>query len=495
MIAVSEASKDEVKKMLRRFTMGRRAILIISYETFRIHEKLFKHGNECGLLICDEAHRLKNKETKTAQALNNLATRRRVLLSGTPIQVTRRHTAATTTTSPPPPPPHLLSVQNHLDEFYSMVDFCNPGLLGSEGEFNKNYARAILRGREPDASDKHRAAGDAKGKELGELCNSFILRRTNTLLSKHLPPKVVLVVCCSMSDLQLEMCRRLLASKLRVTATPALTTPALTTPFPCRYRRFLASKQAKQALNGGKQTMVLASIGSLRKLCNHPLLVMDKGTPDRGFESCVDLPGLDADGPEPAPTISPGGGRGRSGALGMAQFKSRGPPPVAPHLSGKFHVLYKMLLLLKKTTDDRIVLVSNYTTTLDLFERLCQQQGWKCCKLDGSCSIKKRTKMVEEFNDPRSGLFCFLLSSKAGGCGLNLIGGNRLVLFDPDWNPANDKQAAARVWRDGQKKRVYIYRMLAAGSIEEKVFERQLSKEGLSGIATNDEVRWDAPRT
>ena len=134
------------------------------------------------------------------------------------------------------------------------------------------------------------------------------------------------------------------------------------------------------------------------------------------------------------------------------------------------------------------MLVSNYTTTLDLFERLCHQQGWKCCKLDGSCSIKKRTKMVEEFNDPRSGLFCFLLSSKAGGCGLNLIGGNRLVLFDPDWNPANDKQAAARVWRDGQKKRVYIYRMLAAGSIEEKVFERQLSKEGLAGIATNEDV-------
>ena len=105
-----------------------------------------------------------------------------------------------------------------------------------------------------------------------------------------------------MSDLQLEMCRRLLASKRRVTATPVLATPALTAPFPRRYRRFLASKQAKQALNGGKQTMVLASIGSLRKLCNHPLLVMDKGTPDRGFESCVDLPGLDADGPEPAPT-------------------------------------------------------------------------------------------------------------------------------------------------------------------------------------------------
>ena len=96
--------------------------------------------------------------------------------------------------------------------------------------------------------------------------------------------------------------------------------------------------------------------------------------------------------------------------------------------------------------------------------------------------------MVEQFNDPKSHLFAFLLSSKAGGCGLNLIGGNRLVLFDPDWNPANDKQAAARVWRDGQKKKCVLYRMLCAGSIEEKVFERQLSKEGLSGIATAEKI-------
>ena len=76
---------------------------------------------------------------------------------------------------------------------------------------------------------------------------------------------------------------------------------------------------------------------------------------------------------------------------------------------------------------------------------------------------------MADFNDPRGDLFAFLLSSKAGGCGLNLIGGNRLVLFDPDWNPANDKQAAARVWRDGQKKKCYLYRMLCTGSIEEKV--------------------------
>lgn len=76
-------------------------------------------------------------------------------------------------------------------------------------------------------------------------------------------------------------------------------------------------------------------------------------------------------------------------------------------------------------------------------------------------SIKKRGKIVENFNNPESQDFIFMLSSKAGGCGLNLIGANRLIMFDPDWNPANDDQAMARVWRDGQQKPCYIYRFLA----------------------------------
>jgi hypothetical protein len=68
----------------------------------------------------------------------------------------------------------------------------------------------------------------------------------------------------------------------------------------------------------------------------------------------------------------------------------------------------------------------------------------------------------------------FLLSSKAGGVGLNLIGGNVVILYDIDWNPANDQQAMARVWRDGQKKTVIIYRLLTTGTIEEKIFQRQV---------------------
>merc|ERR550519_1407525 len=108
-------------------------------------------------------------------------------------------------------------------------------------------------------------------------------------------------------------------------------------------------------------------------------------------------------------------------------------------------------------------------------------------------TIKKRAKIVERFNDPTSPEFLFMFSSKAGGCGLNLIGANRLIMFDPDWNPANDDQAMARVWRDGQKKRCFIYRMVASGTIEEKMLQRQLHKKALSGVVV-DEYNTDESR-
>jgi hypothetical protein len=120
---------------------------------------------------------------------------------------------------------------------------------------------------------------------------------------------------------------------------------------------------------------------------------------------------------------------------------------------------------------------------------MCTTNHWPVLRLDGTTSATKRTSLVDTFNDLFSNSFVFLLSSKAGGCGINLIGGSRLVLFDPDWNPASDKQAAARIWREGQKRRCYIYRFMSTGSIEEKIIQRQLSKEGLQSIIDNkDEV-------
>ncbi|XP_063684378.1 DNA repair and recombination protein RAD54-like [Bolinopsis microptera] len=156
-------------------------------------------------------------------------------------------------------------------------------------------------------------------------------------------------------------------------------------------------------------------------------------------------------------------------------------------ISGKLAVLDCILASTKSRTDDRFVLVSNYTQTLDVFEHLARLRGYQFVRLDGSMTAKKRMKIVDKFNDPDSKDFLFMLSSKAGGCGLNLIGANRLVMFDPDWNPANDEQAMARVWRDGQKKPVFIYRLLTTGTIEEKIFQRQTHKKSLSSAVVDCE--------
>lgn len=91
---------------------------------------------------------------------------------------------------------------------------------------------------------------------------------------------------------------------------------------------------------------------------------------------------------------------------------------------------------------NRVVVVSNYTKTLDLLQDLCVHTGYTFCRLDGQTPTIQRQRLVDSFNSPYSQNFLFLLSSKAGGVGLNLVGASHLVLYDIDWNPANDIQVS-----------------------------------------------------
>ncbi|KAK0069943.1 DNA repair and recombination protein RAD54 [Biomphalaria pfeifferi] len=408
-LAIDTGTKNEIDKNLVHFMQqhNRRTqfpVLIISYETFRLHAAVL-HRGEVGLVICDEGHRLKNSENQTYQALTNLNAKRRILLSGTPIQ-------------------------NDLLEYFSLLHFVNKGILGTAQEFKRRFETPILRGRDADATDEDHKKGEEKLQELLSIVNKCIIRRTQALLTKYLPVKIEHVICCKLSSLQQTL-----------------------------YKKFVSSKIAENLVSGKDSVSSLSAITQLKKLCNHPDLVYDKCLEGKdGFEDT------------------------------LGYFPSNySTKSVNPELSGKVVTLDTLLALIKSTTNDKVILVSNYTQTLDLFEKLCQQRGYRNVRLDGSMTIKKRAKVVERFNDPTSPEFIFMLSSKAGGCGLNLIGANRLVMFDPDWNPANDEQAMARCWRDGQKKQCYIYRLIATGTIEEKIFQRQAHKKALSSCVVDNE--------
>ncbi|XP_064186715.1 DNA repair and recombination protein RAD54-like [Anguilla rostrata] len=409
-LAIDGGSKEEIDRKLENFMAqhGLRVpspILIISYETFRLHSNVL-HRGKVGLVICDEGHRLKNSDNQTYLALNVMNAQRRVLISGTPIQ-------------------------NDLLEYFSLVHFVNAGILGTAQEFKKRFEVPILKGRDADASDKDRQRGEEKLKELIGIVNRCLIRRTSDILSKYLPVKIEQVVCCRLTPLQAEL-----------------------------YKQFLRQAKPAEELQKGKISMSsLSSITSLKKLCNHPALIYDKCMEgEEGFEGALEL--------------FPSG------------YSTKA---VEPQLSGKMLVLDYILAMTRSTTSDKVVLVSNYTQTLDLFEKLCRSRRYLYVRLDGTMSIKKRAKVVERFNSPSNPEFIFMLSSKAGGCGLNLIGANRLVMFDPDWNPANDEQAMARVWRDGQKKTCYIYRLLSTGTIEEKILQRQAHKKALSSCVVDEE--------
>jgi hypothetical protein len=132
---------------------------------------------------------------------------------------------------------------------------------------------------------------------------------------------------------------------------------------------------------------------------------------------------------------------------------------------------------------ERIVVVAGWTSTLDALGALCASLGLISCRLDGATPPATRADIVRRFNAGSGGRagaagvarVC-LLSTRAGGVGLNLTGASRLVLFDSDWNPAHDLQACARVWRDGQRHPVAVYRLITAGTLEEKVYQRALVK-------------------
>lgn len=156
--------------------------------------------------------------------------------------------------------------------------------------------------------------------------------------------------------------------------------------------------------------------------------------------------------------------------------------------SGKLEILGKLLDEVKTThPDEKVVLVSCFTSTLSLIETLLvKPKGWTYKRLDGATPQIERQPMVDSFNRVSAEkAFLFLLSSKAGGVGLNLVGANRLIMFDADYNPAVDAQAMARIYRPGQTKPCFIYRFFTVGTVEEVVYQRQQQKDSLANMTVD----------
>ncbi|KAJ6725434.1 SNF2/RAD54 HELICASE FAMILY [Salix purpurea] len=207
-----------------------------------------------------------------------------------------------------------------------------------------------------------------------------------------------------------------------------------------QYYRALLQKDLEVVNAGGERKRLLNIAMQLRKCCNHPYLFQ---------------------GAEPGPPYTTG-----------------------EHLvtnAGKMVLLDKLLPKLKER-DSRVLIFSQMTRLLDILEDYLIFSGYQYCRIDGNTGGEDRDASIDAFNKPGSEKFCFLLSTRAGGLGINLATADVVILYDSDWNPQVDLQAQDRAHRIGQKKEVQVFRFCTEYTIEEKVIERAYKKLALDAL-------------
>uniref|UniRef100_A0A3B5MMX8 Uncharacterized protein n=1 Tax=Xiphophorus couchianus TaxID=32473 RepID=A0A3B5MMX8_9TELE len=338
-------------------------VLLTSYELITIDQAVLG-SIEWACLVVDEAHRLKNNQSKFFRVLNNYSLQHKLLLTGTPLQ-------------------------NNLEELFHLLNFLTPERFNNLEGFLEEFADI---------------AKEDQIKKLHDMLGPHMLRRLKADVFKHMPSKTELIVRVELSPMQK------------------------------KYYKFILTRnfEALNTRGGGNQVSLLNVVMDLKKCCNHPYLFPAAATE--------------------APKLPNGMYEGT--ALTKA--------------SGKLMLLHKMMKKLKEG-GHRVLVFSQMTKMLDLLEDFLENEGYKYERIDGGVTGNMRQEAIDRFNAPGAQQFAFLLSTRAGGLGINLASADTVIIYDSDWNPHNDIQAFSRAHRIGQNRKVMIYRFVTKASVEERI--------------------------
>ena len=310
-------------------------------------------------IALDEAQNIKNPSAKQSLAVRSMRSVQRVALTGTP-------------------------VENRLSDRWSIMDFLNPGYLGSAADFRRRFAVPIERYRDAPRSQR-----------LRQLIRPFVLRRlkSDPTIQVDLPEKMEMKVLCNLTGEQASLYKEVLANMI---------------------------EQIDSADGIRRRGLILATLVTLKQICNHP-----------------------------------------------AHFLGDGRIP--PHRSGKSDRLTEMLEEVVAEGDGALVFTQYRKMGMLLKKILGGKLGVEILFLHGGCSLRQRDAMVERFQKAEGDVPVFLLSLRAGGFGLNLTAANHVFHFDRWWNPAVEDQATDRVHRIHQHKRVHVYKFMCIGTLEERI--------------------------
>lgn len=367
-------------------------------------------------------------------------------------------------------------MQNNFTEYWTVLTTMHLKALPSLKEFNIYYADPIKLARNKSASELVLKTGQDRAFKIRKINQEFLLRRTKKLIQHQLPQKTENVVYCSLSELQQKVYEKIASgpdcSLLKFAKDPCDCGRARgNTRGNCCYKTgdgplWRSKHPDGVACARCPWCLQLPLIHKLINCCNHLDL----------------LKVSDDDSPE-----------SREGKLRFAQFafgnqleeigglerESKFDQLSRDTLSGKLRVLGQLLRVWKSLVGSKVLIFSHYTRVLDIIGKFMDRHAWRNCRIDGNTSANRRTELVDEFNDDPTH-FAFLISTKSGGLGLNLTSANIVVLFDQNWNPSFDLQAQDRAYRLGQRRNVDVFRLISIGTIEDRVYCRQLYKMQLS---------------
>ncbi|XP_076641676.1 transcriptional regulator ATRX homolog isoform X2 [Halictus rubicundus] len=475
-------------------------VLLIGYEMFRnlsgtnnkmrkaMKEEMLRYLIDPGpdLIVCDEGHLLKNEDTALSKSMRRIKTLRRIILTGTPLQ-------------------------NNLIEYHCMVQFVKPNLLGTKKEFLNRFANPINNGQYDDSTEYDVKLMKKRAYVLHKMLKGCVQRFDYSVLTPFLPPKQEYVIFVRLSDVQIKMYRYYLDNLARrqrsangsLFADFQTLQRIWTHPVVLRLNSERVEKMNEKKFSSDSE-------GSLRDFINDD----SDSNSDTTTSSSSDENDADSGQSNSAPKIS------RCTRSTQPDIEPIPKPEEtekkdedwwaqfieADHfedmsVSSKLMLLFGILKECEQIGDKVLVFSQSlYSLTLiekflgkiddetqksDDSEYMGHRSSWSLgldyFRLDGQTSPENRSIWCRIFNSPRNTRArLFLISTRAGGLGINLTAANRVIIFDASWNPSYDVQSIFRVYRFGQKKPCYVYRFLAAGTMEEKIYNRQVTKLSLS---------------
>ncbi|XP_025081604.1 lymphocyte-specific helicase-like isoform X1 [Pomacea canaliculata] len=437
--------------------------VITSYEVAMMDRK-YLQNYDWRYLVVDEGHRIKNTHCRLIGALRMYKTTNRLLLTGTPLQ-------------------------NNLAELWSLLNFLLPEIFDDLGSFEAWFDLEHI----GNGSACKQIVADERRKNvlsmLHQILTPFMLRRLKTDVDLHIPPKKEILVYTPLRPLQQEfyagLIDKTIFSKIQTKNGTAEKVEVDSNGRPVRRCR-VGKVDYGLMIASGNDEKVMKTRRSMEQ---------QEEELEDWVQSLIGMQQKRQSKPEPEQKVSQLSIKLRNVMMQLRKCCSHPfllEHPLDPKTgelslderiiteSGKMMVLDCMMAELKKR-GHKVLIFSQMTKMLDLLEDFCHLRNYGYCRLDGSMNIIDRKENMQEYQKNED-KFVFLLSTRAGGLGINLTAADTVIIYDSDWNPQCDLQAQDRCHRIGQTRPVMVYRLVTANTIDQRIVERAAAKRKLEKL-------------